>query len=290
MNTLPIPIEKIDVPERRIRTLDRAWAENIGQSFLERGQIQPIIVRPKGLRYELVAGEHRLAGAWFIGWTEIASDVRDLTDDEALLVEIDENARRRELTSLERDICFRERKIVYERLYPETAHGGDRKKSSRQNGDLIRFTKDAARKTGFGERTIQRSIARVSALVPEAIEALKTSPIGKNASEIEALSKMSPEDQIKIAGAIARGAKTLLNARKAVGLAPPTPDPVTFACHKLEAAWARSPKAAREMFLDRILPTWRKLKIDIPDMETKADADEDAQDEDAQDSDAGDEA
>jgi len=276
MNRRNIDLDRLFVPENRIRTLDRAWAEAIGAAMAERGQINPILVRPEGDRFRVVAGEHRFVGAQMNGWTMIECSVldEDVTDEEIELYEIDENLFRNELSAVERDISLARRKELYESLYPETKNGGDRKsagrKSDRQNVHLISFSKDAARKTGLNRRTIDRSVARIRALAPEVLAALKGSPIGENASEIEALSKLPHEDQIKIAYAISRGAKTLLNARKAVGLAPALPDPTDAAYAKIEAAWARAPKAAREKFLDAILPTWRKLKITIEEPAPKA--------------------
>jgi len=273
---LPIDLGKLFVPDTRIRLLNQAYVEAIASSMAERGQMQPILVCKDGDLYRIVAGEHRFEGAKLLGWTKIDCSVLDgeATDDELELYEIDENLFRNELSAVERDISLARRKELYETLYPETKNGGDRKsagrKSEGQNVHLISFSKDAARKTGLNRRTIDRSVARIRALAPEVLAALKGSPIGENASEIEALSKLPHEDQIKIAGAISRGAKTLLNARKAVGLAPALPDPTDAAYAKIEAAWARAPKAAREKFLDAILPTWRKLKITIEEPAPKA--------------------
>jgi hypothetical protein len=56
------------------------------------------------------------------------------------------------------------RKSIYEELYPETKHGGD--KPSRQIGDFEkgnkpnRFSSSTASATGKSERVIQRAAAR----------------------------------------------------------------------------------------------------------------------------------
>jgi hypothetical protein len=83
-----------------------------------------------------------------------------------------------------------ERKRLYEREFPETRHGGDRK-SSRQNGNLIndvRYTVDAAKKTGTSERSLQREVSRGESIpkvgllagtsleTPEQLDALVTLP------------------------------------------------------------------------------------------------------------------
>jgi len=269
-----LPVDKIYVPEKRLRVLDAAKVQMLADSMQRGIQQQPILVHEeeRDVRYRLIAGEHRFEAAKGLWWPEIECKVvYEQTEEQLEIYEIEENLIRGELSAIERDISLSRRKKLYEDLYPETKTGKwDRKNKDRQNVDLIRFTKEAARKMGLNERTIQRSAARIKALCPEIIEALKTSPIGDNASEIERLSKLPLEEQIKIAGAISRGAKTLLNARKAVGLAPALPDPTDAAYAKIEAAWARAPKAAREKFLDAILPTWRKLKITIEEPAPKA--------------------
>jgi len=251
-----ISIHKIDV-SNRLRPADPAWVAAIADSMSARGQDTPIVLRDMdGDRYELAAGLHRLEAARELGWTTIEARVADLSADEARLVEIDENLMRRELSALDRAIFLAERKDVWDRVFPQARPGGDRKskdraeKSKGQNVLLIRsFSKDAAAKLGLNRKTIDRSIKRISALAPEVLEALRLSPIAQNASELDALGKESRENQIKIASAIARGAKNLANAKKAVGLGAPTPeDPDDFHYQKLVAAWGRASETARDRF------------------------------------------
>jgi hypothetical protein len=62
----------------------------------------------------------------------------------------------------ERAMHVGRRKELYEKLHPETRHGtiGKGRAKSRQVGDSkVRFTKDAANKTGKSERNIQRDAA-----------------------------------------------------------------------------------------------------------------------------------
>lgn len=279
-----LPIIQIYVPEKRLRKLDDAKVQMLADSMQRGIQQQPILVHEEeNARYRLVAGEHRFEGAKLLGWRDVECKViYDQTEEQLEVYEIEENLIRGNLSAIERDISLARRKELYEQLYPETQKGKYERGEHKRQNVVYAFSNDAARKTGLNKRTIERSVARISKLAPDVLAALKTSPIGDNASEIEALSKFPQEDQIKIAGAIVRGAKTLLNARKAVGLAPNPQDPVELAFNKIDAAWARAPKASREKFLDQILPTWRKLKIAINEPEPKASAaDAPASDDDA---------
>ena len=79
-----------------------------------------------GLR--LVAGWHRLEATRQLKHDTIRAVVLEGLDaDAALLTEIDENLVRADLSPAERAIHLAERKRLYEKLHPQTKHGGDRK-------------------------------------------------------------------------------------------------------------------------------------------------------------------
>ena len=91
----------------------------------------------------------------------IRAEVYDsLSDDEAELIQIDENLIRANLSDAERILHVARRKELYEKLHPETKHGGDRRsagaRSSSQNENLKAFVADIAVKTGKGRSTVAR--------------------------------------------------------------------------------------------------------------------------------------
>jgi ParB family chromosome partitioning protein len=95
-------VAKID-DTRRLRAVRLEAVEKIAASMEVEGGgkrlIQPITVRPLGDGYKLVAGAHRLAAAKLLGWAEIAAIIEDdLTNDDARIIEIEENLRRLELS------------------------------------------------------------------------------------------------------------------------------------------------------------------------------------------------
>jgi ParB family chromosome partitioning protein len=67
------------------------FAENVG----EVGMIHPPVVRPKGDRFEIVSGHHRVRAARLLGWKEVLCLVRELPDDRAVAQFIDANIRGR---------------------------------------------------------------------------------------------------------------------------------------------------------------------------------------------------
>jgi ParB family transcriptional regulator, chromosome partitioning protein len=169
-----IPLRFIDVGNR-LRRLKAAKLIDITESLADRGLLQAIIVKPtEDGRYALLAGNYRKAAAEKLGWETIRAEVREgLSEDESLLIEIDENLKRNDLSPAERAKHTAERKKIYERNHPETmptkkGGPGRGKQTRRQIGDesagahksAERFTKDTAAKSGQSERTIQRDARR----------------------------------------------------------------------------------------------------------------------------------
>ncbi len=70
-------------------------------SIKEKGVIQPVVVRPKGNAYELVAGERRLRAARELGFSQLPAIIKDVKDDEALEISLIENIQRQDLNPLE---------------------------------------------------------------------------------------------------------------------------------------------------------------------------------------------
>lgn len=73
----------------------------LAQSIKEKGVLQPLLVRPRGDAFEIVAGERRWRASQLAGLTEIPVIIRDLGDREALEFAIIENLQREDLGPLE---------------------------------------------------------------------------------------------------------------------------------------------------------------------------------------------
>ncbi|MEW6422466.1 MAG: ParB/RepB/Spo0J family partition protein [Deinococcota bacterium] len=78
----------------------QALAELAG-SIREKGVLQPLLVRPRGENFEIVAGERRWRAAQLAGLAEVPVLIRDLGDREALEIAIIENLQREDLGPLE---------------------------------------------------------------------------------------------------------------------------------------------------------------------------------------------
>lgn len=89
------------LPGNPRKHFDEAALEELAASIAARGVIQPIIVRPRGGRYELVAGERRWRAAQKARLHEIPALVRELTDREVTALALIENLQREDLNPIE---------------------------------------------------------------------------------------------------------------------------------------------------------------------------------------------
>ena len=93
-----ISITKIDDPQNSMRSdIGEAGLLDLISSIREVGIIEPIIVRPKGERYEVIAGHRRYAAAWRLHHAEMPCVVRNATDRETVVIRVHENLVREEV-------------------------------------------------------------------------------------------------------------------------------------------------------------------------------------------------
>lgn len=90
----------------RIKFTEDAIIE-LSESIKEHGVIQPIVVRPLGDKYEIIAGERRYKGTVLAGLPTIPAIVTDLNDKDSAEVALIENVQRRDLTPIEEAISYK---------------------------------------------------------------------------------------------------------------------------------------------------------------------------------------
>jgi ParB family transcriptional regulator, chromosome partitioning protein len=97
-----IPTASIEPhPGQPRRTFDDAALDELAASIQQRGVIQPIVVRPHGHRFQIVAGERRWRASQRARLHEIPAIVRDFSDTETLEVALIENIQRADLNAIE---------------------------------------------------------------------------------------------------------------------------------------------------------------------------------------------
>lgn len=104
-----IPVELVDEsPLNPRKAFDAEELELLTQSVREKGIVVPVLVRPKGDRYELVYGHRRLRAAKAAGLTHLPATIRELDDKQVLEVAILENCTRADIHPLEEGAAYRE--------------------------------------------------------------------------------------------------------------------------------------------------------------------------------------
>ena len=87
--------------------------DELAGSISENGLLQPIIVRPKDGRYEIVAGERRFRAARIAGLSEIPAVIIKADDREAAVYALIENLQREDLNPYEEALAFKSLKDEY---------------------------------------------------------------------------------------------------------------------------------------------------------------------------------
>lgn len=106
-NPREIDIDLIDPNPHQPRSRFREEAlEELAQSIRATGIIQPVVVRPIGDRFQLIAGERRWRAAQRAGLHRIPATVRDVPDHLALEMTLVENLQREDLNPVEQARAF----------------------------------------------------------------------------------------------------------------------------------------------------------------------------------------
>jgi ParB family transcriptional regulator, chromosome partitioning protein len=97
-----IALSQVNLPPKQPRRFfDPDRMEQLIQSVKEHGILEPILVRPLGSGFELIAGERRYRAAKAAGLREIPAVVRDLDDLQAIQIALIENLQREDLNPVE---------------------------------------------------------------------------------------------------------------------------------------------------------------------------------------------
>ena len=89
-------------PYQPRQTWNDQQLQELANSIKENGVIQPILVRQKGSKYEIVAGERRFRAAEIAGLQKIPAMVRQTADSEMLALALIENIHRADLNPIEK--------------------------------------------------------------------------------------------------------------------------------------------------------------------------------------------
>ncbi len=124
-------------PEQPRRHFDEGALQELAESIGKRGVIQPIIVRPHGGGFQIVAGERRWRAAQRAHLHRIPAIVRNFDEAETLEIALIENIQREDLNPIEEAEAYR--KLIAEFSHSQEALGRLVGKSRSHVANLMRL-------------------------------------------------------------------------------------------------------------------------------------------------------
>jgi ParB family chromosome partitioning protein len=93
-------------PYQPRQTFDEAEIADLADSIRTHGILQPLVVRPFGDAYQLIAGERRLRAAQAADWRQVPVQIREVDDRQMAELAIVENVQRKDLNAIEKAESF----------------------------------------------------------------------------------------------------------------------------------------------------------------------------------------
>ena len=297
-----LPAARISTDPNRVLIGDRkrpandAAVANLMVSMQDGVQLQPILIRPVAMdgdvvTYKLVLGLHRLLACRALG-RKVDATVREMTDDQAELAEVDENLVRSALTPYDRAIFLAARHRLWAALNPDrvadnvaniatltpTPKRGRPAKTDKVSEILggapatMGFRADTAAETGFSDKTIRNALLIARGLSPAVHAKVSGSSLGRNEGLLRQIAGVADQaEQLRIVEALTDGRATkfadaqVFATGKTPVKAPETP--VDAFLKFIQKVWKAAPKTHRDAFLHwlsgQALPTgWTLTKGD----------------------------
>jgi ParB family chromosome partitioning protein len=237
-----IPIDQIDPNPNQPRQVMGDLSELIA-SIGEQGIIEPLVVRQRGERYQIIAGERRYQAAVQIGLRELPVVVREVDDTEVIELALIENLQRKDLTPFEE---------------AEALHG---------LADRCGYThEDLARRLGKSRTSVTESLALQT--MPDAVRNLcRLADITSKSLLLQIVRQDTSEKMTALIEKIAsQGGVTRQQLRRAVAKPKPgRPKQYVFAyrpstkAFNLKLAFAKS-RVSRDEVIDALEAILRELR------------------------------
>ena len=163
-----IPISQIrDFPDHPYKVKDDESMNELVDSIMQRGLIQPVIIRPtEDGNYEMVSGHRRKRAFEIAGIKNIPARVKEMTKDEAILAMVDSNLQRAVILPSEKAFAYKMR------LEAMNRQGERTDLTCSPSGNKLNRVKSVdifAEETGDSKNQIYRYI-RLTNLIPKLLE------------------------------------------------------------------------------------------------------------------------
>ncbi len=167
----------------------------LAESIKVHGILQPILVRPYGSGYQIIAGERRWRAARMLGLTEVPVQVREMDDLQAMQIALIENLQRENLNPVEEAEGYRDLAERFNMSHEDIAKAVGRSRSSVSNAvRLLTLPEEVLDMLSEGDITTGHAKALLAFEDEEKmLDAARRAAQGK--LNVRALEKMSREPE-----------------------------------------------------------------------------------------------
>lgn len=172
-----VPLELFHpFPNHPFKVLDDEKMQDTVQSISEFGVLVPVLARPRPEGgYEIVSGHRRIHASELAGRTEVPAIIRNMTDDEAILIMVDSNLQREQILPSEKAFAYKMKLDAMKR------QGRRTDLTSSQIGTRLRSDEIIAAQTGDSRNQIARFI-RLTHLISSILDMVDQNSFALNAA------------------------------------------------------------------------------------------------------------
>lgn len=167
------PAEISDFPNHPFHVRMDEEMERLVESVKERGVLSPVLVRPMpDGSYQMVSGHRRKRAAELAEQPKLSCIVRELTDDEAIIIMVDSNLQREQVLPSEKAFAYKMKLDAMKRQVGRPSKNNSAPLGPNLLG--IRSNEELASQSPDGKTQIQRYI-RLTNLIPELLDMVDNS-------------------------------------------------------------------------------------------------------------------
>jgi ParB family transcriptional regulator, chromosome partitioning protein len=172
-----------DFPNHPFKIIDNEEMEQMKESIADNGVLIPALVRPKpDGRYEMISGHRRKFASQLALKETMPCIVRELSDDEAIIIMVDSNMQREEILPSEKAFAY---KMKLDAMKHQGVSFGQLVRKWESTDDIGKDNEDSGRQV--------RRYIRLTKLIPELLDKVDTKEIAFNPA-VE-LSYLTEEEQ-----------------------------------------------------------------------------------------------
>ena len=171
---------------------DEEKLEELASSIQQHGLIQPIVLRKLKTGYEIVAGERRWRACRIVGLKEVPCIVKELTDEENMLLAIIENMQREDLNPIEEAEGLKQMIDTYGLTQEQVSYSVGKSRPYITNSlRLLKLPEEVRTLTASGEISVghAKALAAVKDWEKQITLAKKTAKDGLSVRQIELMAK-----------------------------------------------------------------------------------------------------